>query len=582
MVPAARKKWLLLAAASLVVLVLGFIGDWYGRTDLNDVYPSDAVSYLDCARAFERGDFTSALNPLWNQGYPALLALVRPLFQAGPDGVWSATHWLNLAIFFVSWLVFAWLVRELVVELRGERKAAQGAGLVIGFGSLCLFLTAQLCIDQVSRVGPDKLVALFFFLTCGLVLRLLRRPGWLLGAGLGLTLGCGYLAKSAYLPLGAVVIAVVAIALWRRGLGLRSMIPVVAVFGVVVLGYAAALSHANGYRTLGESGTINYAWHVNRLQKWVHWEGGAQPGLQAWPTARLIRFSRWDNDPPEFGKPLHPTVPVGVAPTIYEFRGPREATYDPYYDPPYWYQGYHRFFRWRYQLISLGKNVGHLGIALAVQPMFWALALVALWAFYGGEERPRLAPWLQKVWPLSVIAGAGVLLYTPVHLEDRYLSAFLGVLALLVLMGIAPHIPREKGALALLALGFTLGLVHNQRGGWPDMLHGITHQDNVKWKIGQAVRGAGLPRGAEIGMISWGANLDTDWANIGEVEVTSEIQDGTDEAAFVAASPVRKQAVLAEFRRAGAVAVMSRDRVVGAVPGWQQLGSAPIWIYYFR
>ncbi len=582
MQPAVRKKWALLGAASGVVLVLGFIGDWYGRTDLGDVYPSDAVSYLDVARALGRGDFTSALNPLWNQGYPALLALIRPLFEPGPDGIWNAAHVLNLALFFLAWLLFAWLVRELVVEQRGEAGAKTGAGMLVGFGSLCLFLTAQLCTDQVSRVGPDKLVAVFFFLTCALIVRLLRRPGYTLAAGLGLTLGCGYLAKSAYLPLSAITICVVAFALWSRRLNLRFVIPAAALFGVIVLSYGAALSRVNGYRTLGESGAINYAWHVNRLQKWVHWEGGASPGLQAWPTQRLVRFSHYDTDPPDYGKPLHPTLPVGNSPTIYEFRGSRQATYDPYYDPPYWYQGYHPFFRWRYQLVSLGKNVGHLLFSLALQPMYWALALVALWTLRRREQRAQFSAWFAKVWPLAVIAAAGVLLYTPVHLEERYLSAFFAVLALLLLIGLAPLVRAEKPVLAILALGFALGLVHNQIGGWKDMLHGISHKDNPKWKIGQAVRAAGLPRGAEIGMISWGANLDTDWANIAEVQVISEIQDGRDEAAFVAMPEARRQAVLAEFRRSGAVAVLSGEKIVGDLPGWQRLGSAPVWIYRYE
>ncbi len=581
----ARKKWSLLGAASVVVLVLGAIGDWYGRTDLNDVYPSDAVSYLDCARAFGRGDFTSALNPLWNQGYPALLALIRPLFAAGPDGIWNATHCLNLALFFIGWLLFAWLVRELVVELRGEQAAAAGAGLLAGFGSLCVFLTAELCIDQVSRVGPDKLVAVFFFLTCALIVRLLRKPTWSLAIGLGFALGFGFMAKSAFLPLGAVAVLVVAFALWKRRLSLTYMLPVAAVFGAIVLAYGVALSHANGYRTLGESGNINYAWHVNRLQKWVHWEGGEEPGSDAWPSQRLARFSHWDEDPPDFGTPLHPTKPVGTAPTIFEFHGTRQATYDPYYDPPFYYQGYKRFFRWRFQLISLGKNVGHLGVALAIQPLFWAIGLLVLYCLRGKPQRQQFAAAFQKFWPLFVIGTIGVLLYTPVHLEDRYLSAFLGVLALLLLLAASPGVETsriEKPALALIALGFAIGLVHNQRGGWSDMLHGITHKDNPKWKMGQAVRAAGLPRGAQVGVVGWGANLDTDWANIGEVQLTSEIQSGPDEAAFVAAPPARMQALLAEFHSSGAQALLSRDKVVGELPGWQQLGAAPIWMYRFN
>ena len=582
MSPEAQKKWTLLGLASAVVLILGFIGDWYGRTDLNDVYPSDTVSYLDCARAFGRGDLTSALNPLWNQGYPALLALIRPLFQSGPDGIWNAAHVLNLAIFFAAWLLFAWLVRELVVELRGEQGAAAGAGMLIGFGSLCLFLTAELCIDQVSRMGPDKLVAVFFFLTCALIVRYLRKPGLGLAAGLGLAMGCGFLAKSAFLPLGAVALVVIAFACWKRRLKLQYLVAAAAVFAVIVLTYGAALSKANGFRTLGESGNINYAWHVNRLHKWVHWEGGAAPGLEAWPTQRLVRFSHWDSNPPDFGKPLHPTLAVGSLPTIYEFHGTRQATYDPYYDPPYYYQGYKRFFHWRYQLISLGKNIGHLLLGIAMQPMFWALGLVALWTLRSREQRAAFSPWLAKIWPLLLIATIGVLLYTPVHLEERYLSAFLGVLSLLLLMGIAPLVRVEKPVIAILALGFAIGLVQNQRGGWSDMLHGKTHKDNPKWKLGQAVRNAGLSRGAQIGMISWGPNLDTDWANIGEVQITSEIQDGRDEDAFVAAAPERRQALLAEFQRAGAQALFTRDKGVGQLAGWEQLGTTQMWIHRFN
>ncbi len=215
------RGWL--GLATLLVLALGAVEGWCGRTDSGDVYGSDAVQYLDVARAFERGDFHSALNALWSQGYPALLAVVRPVFGAGPAGDWAATRWLNFGVFCFSWVCFAGFVRE--VTRRRERAE------FIWVGAVCVFVAAQVCLDQVSRVGPDQLVAGFFFLVCGLVLRVVGYPLdlrlsesmsqkrdmghpvlWLLGLALGL----GFLVKAVFLPLGCVVLAVTAAAMWLK------------------------------------------------------------------------------------------------------------------------------------------------------------------------------------------------------------------------------------------------------------------------------------------------------------------------------------------------------------------------------
>ena len=92
---------------TFAVLLVGTAEGWCGRTDSGDVYGSDAVQYLDIARAMGRADWLSALNPLWSQGYPALLAVVRMVFRPGIDGDWAATRWLNMAIFVFSWMAFA-------------------------------------------------------------------------------------------------------------------------------------------------------------------------------------------------------------------------------------------------------------------------------------------------------------------------------------------------------------------------------------------------------------------------------------------------------------------------------------------
>ena len=478
-----------LALATPLVLLLGALEGWFGKTDSGDVYGSDAVQYLDCARAISAHHWHTALNPLWSQGYPALLALTHTLFAVSPMGDWLTTRLLNLLIFAFCWLTFSLLLRELddLYPLSSPILIAAAA----------VFLTAQVTLDQVSRVGPDQLLAAFFFLACALLLRLRRHPTCTLAAMLGLVLGLGFLTKAAFLVLGCAILCIAAI---RRRVPhdhqgeaeiivgsvtsarrlnhtrnapaasrILRILPAAIVFVSILLGYGAALSHATGHLTLGEAGSLNYAWHVNRLAKWVHWQGGADPAEKAWPKASLARFAHWQTAPPDFGTPLHPTQQLGSNPTVLVFPSQAEATYPPYYDPAYFYQGYHHLFRWRYQLIALAKNTADLIEVLLKQPITYALALIAFLALTA--FRRALRPNLNPAWPVAACALIGIALYLPVHLEGRYLSAFLAVLATLTLIALES---RQKHRTALLTLFFvaaTAGLIHSQAPIWSRALH---------------------------------------------------------------------------------------------------------------
>jgi hypothetical protein len=576
----ARWWWGWFALASVAVLALGAVEGWCGRTDSGDVYGSDGVQYLDVARAFERGDFKSALNPLWSQGYPALLAMVRPMFGAGPDGDWAATRWLNLGVFCFSWACFAWFVRTL---LKGRERTG-----MVWVGAACVFIAAQICVDQVSRVGPDQLVAGLFFLVCGLVLRLRTRRSVGLGVGLGLVLGVGYLVKAVFLPLGCVVLVVTAAVVWFGHRRLRETAIAAGVFAVIVLGYGTALSRVVGKPTLGESGSLNYAWHVDRLAKWVHWEGGNDSAAKAWPKPWIARFAQWESDPPDFGVPVHPSVRVGSEPMIYVFHAPVKATYVPYYDPAYWYHGYRHIVRWRYQVVALGKSFGDLAVVLARQPLFWAFGLVMLWS--GRKVRWRE---LETAWPVVAIAVLGVLIYLPVHLEGRYLSGFLAVIGVVLLVGIlggpATHDERQRHhewgtewwMMVVLLMGFGVGLVRDQAGIWVRAGRGWTPRENVEWRAANGVRALGLPRGSEVGVIAWTPNLHSDWAYMSELQITSEIASPEDETAFWRLSADGQVKVLGEFRDAGAKAIFTWDKPEILATGWQQVAGAPMWVYRF-
>ena len=546
-----ERRWVVLASAA--VLPLGALEGWFGRTDSGDVYGSDAVQYLDCARAIERGDWHSALNPLWSQGYPALLALARPLFRAGRWGDWLETRSVNFAVFAFTWICFLLLLKAL---WRGQTWQRLEFWTAAG-----VFVVAQVCLDQVSRVGPDQLVAGMFFLAGTLLLKLLRQQTRRLAAAFGLVLGVGFLVKAVFLALGCAMLLVAFAALRRRML----VLPAAAVFAMVVLSYGAALSRQVGYRTLGEAGSLNYAWHVDRLAKWVHWEGGTDPADKAWPRPAIARFARWQTDPPRFGMPLHPSAMAGRAPTVYTFAEPVKATYVPYYDPAYFYQGYRHVLRWRYQVVAVGKSLGDLARVLIVS----GFGLVFLLLWLGRRGFPSAS------WPLLACALAGIALYLPVHLEGRYLSAFLAVAALWALASARRETRWGVAASRLLLAGLGVVLLLNQAGIWQRALHGWTPRTNLEWHAGEAVAAAGLA-GNQVGVISWTPSLHCDWAYLSGVQITSEIAAPADEKAFFDLPEAGRAEVLKRFKAAGAQAVLSWDKPTRGAQGWVAAG--PMWM----
>jgi hypothetical protein len=565
--------------ATSFVLLLGWLEGWYGKTAAGDVYGSDAVQYLDIARAFGRGDWHTALNPLWSQGYPALLALLRPALPSGPDGEWWAIRGLNFAIFVSCWLAFAIFVRLLLRE-----RGWSGVTLV---GAVCAFVTTQICMDQVSRVGPDQLVAAIFFAVCALLLRMRREPKPVTAAALGVLLGLGFLVKSIFLPLGCCAVLLVAAGLIARRQRLWLAMPAAGLFAMLVAGYGAALSHEVGYTTLGEAGSLNYAWHVNRLAKWVHWEGGVEPADKAWPKPWIARFTRWRSDPPDFGQPEHASERVGAAPAMYVFHAPVDATYAPYFDPPYFYRGYRHFMRWRYEVVALGKNTGDLLQALAKQPFLWAVAVVWLMVVSQREARRRmgvaLREQLRDSWPVRALAVAGVAIYLPVHLEGRYLAAFLCVLVVLKLDNLVHGLTGSWAQISgvVLLVGFSLGLVKDQSGVWARALHRWSYHEVLEWREARQLEAEEFVPGSEVGVIGWGPNVQCDWAYLAGLRIVSEIESPDDEKAFWALGPLDRNAVMLRFRQSGATEVITRDKPPEDAAGWSEVGELPMWVYRF-
>jgi hypothetical protein len=372
--------------------------------------------------------------------------------------------------------------------------------------------------------------------------------------------------KTIFLPLSLVIVLVAAYGLYRRRSRVSILAVTLAFAALFAVPYAAGLSWAFGRFTLGESGTINYAWHVNRLAL-MHWQGG----------------------PAQFGKPLHPTRLLLADPPIYGFNTPFNVSYPPFFNPPYYYEGYRHFFNAKLQLHAIAANVFHLYQTLRPIPLTYAvlLCLILIFVFEAkGDLRTSRGEWLRSVlvlWPILIPALAGIALYLQVHLEPRYLPAFLLALAaapLAVFLLRSERWPSyvATAVLAVLVAGAGATLLKLDHSTMKAARHHIRYSDSSQWVLARYLQQHGLNPGDQVAVIAGPSNHCT-WAHVDHLRIVAELEadiyapDGTGEHMFWDATPQAQQEMLDVFAQAGAKEVIARvvEPKEMATPGWTSL-----------
>lgn len=113
--------------------LLGALEGIYGRTQ----YLGDWISYLNVSRAVSVLDWKRIFDPMWNPGYPALVAVARVIFPHTAEGEWYAITLLNWLIFLFALGSWQYLIRAAVefydpdfLEFAFRRA---GARLVLSF-----------------------------------------------------------------------------------------------------------------------------------------------------------------------------------------------------------------------------------------------------------------------------------------------------------------------------------------------------------------------------------------------------------------------------------------------------------------
>lgn len=568
-----------LFAAAIIVVGVGAVEVWYGRFD----YGADGVAYLDLSQAVGRGDWRMAMSPFWSVGYPAVLASARWMFPPDAIGEWTALRVVNLSCFvgtYLSFLAFLSVSSRYAAWINGREDAGAGRRFVLVIGT-AFFLLFQIEHGCVSRVTPDLMVSGVFFLANAFALRYVVQPTVPTALGLGLVLGCGYLVKAIFLPLSVAIFSILILHLFLRRPSDRWLVMVRlgwAFFGFALLAVPciASTSVALGRFTLGETGSLNYAWLVNHLPHGSQWQGG----------------------PPPFGQPIHPTQMLMRNPPVFAFGEPYHVTYPPIYDQFYWYDGYHKFFNLRNQIEALKNGILNVLKTFTLGPhlVVRSLAEIAGLLFWLALIPGRRIEWVRRfiaLWPAYLPALLGIFCYALVVVEARYIVGFLTILATMPFLALyvpTELAPRKLGytivALAILVAATILAFEKGQvfRRAWNNQ----SYTTDKQWKSGFYLIQAGLHPGDKVATVAEGEDAAfSTYAHACGVHIVAQMGntaydplDQEKDFQLFADHPDVQQAVFNAFRQAGAVMVIALD--VGRPlqgPGWEHVPGTGNWVH---
>jgi len=517
----------------------------------------DGISYLDLGDAYLRGDWSAAINGYWSPLYPVVLGLALKILKPSPAWEFPVAHYVTFGIYIAALLCFRFFWKNVIQYHAAQRKDYETQGLAqlpesvwIAFG-YAIFLVSCVEFVNLEYIGADMSLTAIVYLAAGILLRIRHRQvTWKTHFLLGILLGFAYLAKAVMLPMSAAFI----LATFRFGAGFRKMLwnAVFVLIGLalIVTPYVWALSTHYGHLTYSESRNLMYAFTIDGIPFW------------------------WTGDPPGFGQPLHPRTRIFDQPAAFVFESPR-GTYPGWYDPSYWLAGLEPHFRFRGQLARL-KVDGQIlfDIFLGVFQVGLMIS-TAIWYFFGGE-RLRAARGLWKRWFFFLPPLAAIAIYLPIWMEPRYLAPFLGLFWAGMFCGVRmPDSPQSRKLLictAAAVVPVTFLVVLGSTAAAFDRIGNVP----VQFLVADYLHQIGIRPGDRVGAV--GRVMECGWARLARVQITTEINHGSDAAFRTSAAPVRSAVVAAMFRT-GVRAIVSDSREDSGCPsGWHGVASTGFYV----
>jgi hypothetical protein len=275
---------------------------------------------------------------------------------------------------------------------------------------------------------------------------------------------------------------------------------------------------------------------------------------------------------------VHPPEKIFSSPPAYAFALPNSGTHPLKFDPSYWMEGVRPRFVLRRQIATLLANF------LKNQELLIALAMAVLLVLtFGYCLRRRLdVSMLRCTWSMCLIGFAGCVMYAMVHVEARYVGAFLVLFWCGILFSL--RIPRRVSgkvvtvitlvvvAFSLLPMASLVYVKHSRGMG----------KINTAALVAAEIERVGVQAGDPVATISQrgkGAGLGVE--RIARIMVAAGVDlDRGDE--FWSLSVQQQQDLLHIFAARGVKAVIAVSPRLDPSnqSEWTHLGSTQYWIWW--
>ena len=545
-----------------IVIILATCQLWSTRY----VIDPDGTAYVDVARAWLRGDWIDALNTYWSPLYIWLYAAALALFSPSIHWQIPLLHLIALAGFLCAFAAWEWLTSEWE-KWRGPSDHPM-LSRVVGY---CVVAWAGLRLTGLGWFNSaDVLVMALLLAATAILVRVHRgvagnRDVFLLGA----MLGVGFLAKTAFATILWVFLVVLAVLL-RSWADRRILITALTAFAIA-LPFVAAISIAHHRFTIGDSGRLNYSWHVTGISVEGYKDGAYPPG-------------------PEIEHPIRVLL---AHPRVLSFEQHLVGTLPVHADVSWWCAGYPARFNRARELMILWSNIKFSVIAFIRCPAnFLVLICLPFGAFAMGKAFAQA--WF--LWTPALIFAAT---YCLVFSDYRYLAGSYALLGFALIAATWYVVLPRRVALvstwatpvvALLLMGWSFRHMVPQFLG--DVAGRRVPLEYFNAEIAQKMTRQGLRPGDRVAII--GASLTAAHVGLERAQIVAMIPERvsqndrypgrpmefsfgkTDQ--FWRASPQVQQQVLQAFRSVGAKWVFA-DCVPGWADrsGWQLAGGAQIF-----
>jgi len=565
-----QLRWLK-ALFRFTAVTLGGLHTWAAATRYS--MNPDGIAYIHMGEAYMRRDWSSALNSYWSPLYSWVLGLALHLPNPPMRWEFPLIHIVNFSVYLVTLLCFEFFWCQLRGPQQGQVTLVSGgksltlpgwAWLGLGY---TFFIWSSLNLIKIWAVTPDMFVAAFVYLAAGIIVHIrTAAASWRTSALLGIVLGFGYLAKAAMFPMAFVFLGVslLSVGNLRRAISLALT---ASVFFLLIGGpYIAVLSNAKGRFTFSDAGKLMYAWHVNGIP-YPHWQGEVPGG----------------------GIPKHPSRKIFDVPPIYEFGTPIGGTYPVSYDPSYWYEGVVPHFDLRGQIRVLLSGAQIYFDLFFRQLGGLIVGLLILYVF-GQRRQVRVADILRQ-WGLVIPAFAALGMYALVHVQSRYIGAFVVLLWADLLANVRlPDLPTSNKLMNLVSVTMILIMLINIAAfnfeGFNALISNAFRTQSVSqqalppsWpgEVAEELHRLGIQPGGRVAIIGYG--FDAFWARLARVQIVAEMLEWQAEAFWLGDSTVRSQ-VIEAFAHTGAKAIVAEHvPAYASLAGWHRIGDTDYYIY---